>query len=171
MNAMKRGQGTLLLCAVSLLALSTATWGQALQGDVTGDGVVDAKDALRVYQIVEGVVEATEDDLLLGDVFPLRGGGERPFGDDQLTREDAVRILRSCRRALAPGGRVLVVEQLASPAAVLPDLHMLVLFGEARQRSPEEFAELFRRAGLALVRVIPTASDASVVEAAAAGGP
>ena len=54
------------------------------------------------------------------------------------------------------------------PQAVLFDLHMMVLFGEARQRSDVEFRTLLAEAGLELLRVIPTESEASVIEAAPA---
>lgn len=79
---------------------------------------------------------------------------------------DSVSILTTCRRAMTPTSRLLIVEMLMSPEAVYFDLHMMVLFGEARQRTEDEFRSLLQRADLELVRVIPTASEASVVEAA-----
>jgi SAM-dependent methyltransferase len=69
--------------------------------------------------------------------------------------EDAVRILRHCRDALAPGGRVLVVEGLMLPPAYrdatrLLDLEMMTLLGPGRERTKPEFRKLLREAGLAL---------------------
>lgn len=85
--------------------------------------------------------------------------------------EPATRILANCRAAMAGGGRVLLVETLL-PATVEPaltaklmDLDMLLLCG-GRQRTPAEFGELFRRAGLRLSRIVR--GDCSVVEALAA---
>ncbi len=69
---------------------------------------------------------------------------------------------------MQPKSRLLIVEQLTSPDAVFVDLHMMVLFGEARQRTEDEFRGLLEQAGLELLRVIPTESEASVVEAAPA---
>ena len=83
-----------------------------------------------------------------------------------------VRILGLCRDAMAPGGRVLVVENVVEPGnrpgwAKRLDINMLVcLTGKERTRT--EFRDLFARAGLALRRVVPTASPISVLEATAA---
>ena len=50
------------------------------------------------------------------------------------------------------------------------DLHMLVLFGAARERTEGEYRHLLAAAGLALRRVVPTGSPTglAVVEAVAA---
>lgn len=81
--------------------------------------------------------------------------------------EDAVTILRVCRRAMPPGARLFVVERLigepnAHLAAKLSDLNMLVGPG-GRERTLEEFAGLFERSGLHLDRVVPTRSDLRVI--------
>ena len=65
-------------------------------------------------------------------------------------------ILRRCGDALAPGGRVLIVESLLLPGnlrdgARLIDLEMLVLTGGGRERSKPEFRRLLSQAGLRLV--------------------
>jgi hypothetical protein len=78
-------------------------------------------------------------------------------------------ILGHCRRALAPGGRVLIAD------AVLPgrnepsmgkfmDLNMLVIIG-GRERTEDEFRDLLAASGLRLSRVIPTESVVSLIEA------
>jgi SAM-dependent methyltransferase len=80
---------------------------------------------------------------------------------------EAVAILRNCRNAMQPGGRVLVVETVI-PSGNEPcfgkwlDLMMLVVGG--RERTREEYAELFSAAGLRLTRVVPTAHEVSVIE-------
>jgi len=83
-----------------------------------------------------------------------------------------VRILRLCRDAMAPGGRVLVVENVVAPGnrpgwAKLLDINMMVCV-TGRERTKVEFRDLLARAGLALRRVVPTASPISVLEATAA---
>jgi hypothetical protein len=86
--------------------------------------------------------------------------------------EECVRILRNCRRAMAPDGRVLVVESIVPPgnephfAKVLDVIMLLNLTG--RERTESEFAQLFAAAGLRLARVIPTAAVPSIIEAVAA---
>ena len=72
---------------------------------------------------------------------------------------DAVAILRTCRRAMAAWGRLLLVEAVLpdraadQPAAVRMDLHMLNLL-RGRERTAGEFAELLDAAGLELTDVI-----------------
>jgi hypothetical protein len=85
--------------------------------------------------------------------------------------EQAAGILGNCRAAMAPGGRVLVVEHViqsgnAPDWAKLLDINMLVLPG-GQERTRAEFGELFKRAGLRLARVHPTASALFVLEAVA----
>lgn len=83
---------------------------------------------------------------------------------------EAIAILRTCRRAMNPAGRVLVVEMVIQPGnepgfGKWLDLMMLLVAG--RERTSEEYGALFAEAGLKLNRVIPTASDVSVVEGTA----
>ncbi len=84
--------------------------------------------------------------------------------------EQAVRILSRSRRELPPGGRLLVVEMLlpASDAwhpSKWSDLGMLLLTG-GRERTAEEFAELFASSGYSVqsVTTVP-GSYFSVLEA------
>jgi hypothetical protein len=79
--------------------------------------------------------------------------------------EEAVAILRTCAAALEGDARVLLVERdLADPAAPWLDLQMLVMLG-GRERSEEEFAALFRAAGLEPTGVTPVAGGFAVFEA------
>jgi hypothetical protein len=70
---------------------------------------------------------------------------------------DCARILACIAKAMAPGGRVLVIEQLIAapndgPDAKFSDLAMLVGPG-GQERTREEFASLFADSGLKLQRV------------------
>lgn len=81
---------------------------------------------------------------------------------------EAIEILRTCRRAMPPHGRLLLVEQLLdlSPDAVrtaLSDLTMLVMAG-GQERTTSEYGALLAAAGFDLTRTIPTAGDAFVIE-------
>ncbi|MYW98721.1 methyltransferase [Streptomyces sp. st77] len=83
--------------------------------------------------------------------------------------ESAVRILRACRNALNPGGRVLVTELVIDPGAAtglppLMDLNMLTLTDGGRERSLHDFEALFRRAGLTVTGVTHSATLVSIVE-------
>lgn len=81
--------------------------------------------------------------------------------------EDAVKILCNCREAMHPDSTLLVVEMVI-PTGDAPgfgkwlDLMMLLVAG--RERTEAEYGRLFSAAGLKMTRVIPTASDVSLVE-------
>jgi hypothetical protein len=82
----------------------------------------------------------------------------------------AAQILAHCRRAMAAGGRVLIVERLIpdDPAqavpALLSDLNMLVVTG-GRERTNAEYGELLAAAGLRLGTVTPVALPYGIIEA------
>lgn len=80
---------------------------------------------------------------------------------------DAVSILRSCREAMKPDSRVLLLESVIPPGnepsfGKWLDLMMLLVGG--RERTKEEYGQLFSAAGLKLSRIIPTAAEISVLE-------
>lgn len=82
---------------------------------------------------------------------------------------DAGRILSTCRAAMAPEARLLVIERVVpegnAPAeAKLFDINMLVVAG-GRERTEPEYRRLFEQAGLALTRVGGTRSPLSVIVA------
>lgn len=84
--------------------------------------------------------------------------------------EDSLTILSNCRKAMNPGGKILVAE------AVIPkgndphpykwlDLTMLLIGG--KERTKEQFENLFSKAGLKLTRIIPVDGEISLVEGVA----
>lgn len=90
---------------------------------------------------------------------------------DDWSDADAHRILANCRIAMAPGGRVLIIE-MPIPDGNAPcygkwtDVNMLVMLG-GRERSLADYRTLLARAGLRLNRVIQTNSVFSVLETVA----
>jgi O-methyltransferase len=91
------------------------------------------------------------------------------------TDEQAVTILRNCRRALdskragAPAGKVVLLEFVVPPGnqphpSKIIDIEML-FFPGGRERMEQEWRELFARAGFRLSRIVPTKSPFSVIEA------
>jgi hypothetical protein len=83
----------------------------------------------------------------------------------------ALAILRRCRAALRPGGRVVLVEMLlpednAPSMAQMMDLNMLVML-TGRERSRAEFDALLREAGMRIEHVHPTHTPFFVLEAVA----
>ncbi len=83
--------------------------------------------------------------------------------------EQCLTILRHCRGAMKPDGRLLLVEMVLPegntphPGKML-DIVMLVVPG-GQERTQAEYGALLEKAGFRLVRVVPTESAVSVVEA------
>jgi hypothetical protein len=115
-------------------------------------------------------------DLMAGDFFSsVPDGGDVYIikkvihdWDDQ----SAAKILGNCRRAMVPGGKVLLVETIVPPGGEpdpikLMDVNMLVVTG-GRERTKEEYERLFASAGLRLARIIATRAPLSILEAVAA---
>lgn len=85
--------------------------------------------------------------------------------------EKAVQILRTCRRAMVRGTRLLLVEGVLPPknvpsAVSALDLTMLLMTG-GRERTAREYRELFDRAGFRLRGIAPIRTGDSVIEARA----
>jgi SAM-dependent methyltransferase len=83
----------------------------------------------------------------------------------------ATALLRRAAAALAPGGRVLVVEAVLAPAdhgnsARLLDLEMLVLTGGRERRKPE-WRRLLRAAGLRVDRLEPLTPESWLITGSA----
>ncbi|HXY23033.1 MAG TPA: methyltransferase [Candidatus Acidoferrum sp.] len=79
-------------------------------------------------------------------------------------------ILRRCREAMRPKDRLLVMEMLTVPCkpniqVSLIDMVMLMYFGEARQRTVDEYKNLFDSTRFSVTQVLPTAGAFSIVEA------
>ena len=82
-----------------------------------------------------------------------------------------VTVLRNCRTAMNPGGRVLAVEIVLDPTSgdwfpYFLDLQILVCLSGG-ERTEEEFHQLYRSAGLRLTRILSTGSMFSLVEGVA----
>lgn len=114
--------------------------------------------------------------VVAGDAFDSVPGGVDAYVLCQVVHdwsdERACVILRNCRRAIAPGGKLFVIERLlpecfdASPAprsAAMADLTMMVMTG-GRERTIEGFRSLLASAGFGVTRVEPTASGPALIE-------
>jgi hypothetical protein len=138
----------------------------------------------------EDVIDAITPEELMQGRIATRGGSffnHVPSGADiyMLIRvlhdwsdEDCLRILRTCRAAMRPHSLLLLGEQILEPdpargraTGYLIDVHMMAMFGRARERSEVEFRGLFDQSGFSLRRVIPTASPISIIEAAPIAAP
>jgi len=82
--------------------------------------------------------------------------------------ERCTKILANCCAAMSEKGRVLVIDSVIAPGndpdrGKLIDIQMLVVSG-GRERTKDEFAALFKKAGLKVTRVVPTKCPLSIVE-------
>ncbi|MEV7861366.1 methyltransferase [Streptomyces hirsutus] len=183
MTAMTRGLAHQLADVIDLRGAEVAV-------DVGGAGGNLVQTLIQRHPRLTGVVldlpyvgtEADASAAALGvrDRFSFVGGDffeQVPPADVYLLKfvlhdwddESCVRILRNCRKALRPGGRVLVMELLVDKVGTpglepLMDLNMMAL-STGRERSLDEFENLFERAGLTPASTLPSASRVSVLEA------
>ncbi|SDD30363.1 methyltransferase [Streptomyces prasinopilosus] len=163
--------------------------GTEVVADVGGAGGNLVQTLMQRHPRLTGVVldlphvgaEADTSAATLGvtDRFTFVGGDffeEVPSADVHLLKfvlhdwddDSCVRILRNCREALRPGGRVLVMELLVDEVGTpglepLMDLNMMAL-STGRERSLDEFENLFERAGLKPASTKPSATRISVLE-------
>ena len=84
--------------------------------------------------------------------------------------EKSATILRNCRAAMPPRGKLLVVETVIPPgnapfAGKLLDLAMLLIPG-GKERTADEYQTLYEQAGFELSRIVPSNLEVSVVEGA-----
>jgi len=91
--------------------------------------------------------------------------------------ERALAILHTCRRAMTPRAKLVLLEremperidnrEQALPV-VMSDLQMMVILG-GRERTINEYRDFLAQAGLRMTRAIPTRSEFAAVEAVVAG--
>jgi hypothetical protein len=86
------------------------------------------------------------------------------WGDDRATA-----ILVQCRRAMGPGARLLLVEQVLAPANTpspvkSTDVLMLLTNAGGRERSPAAWRALLEAGGFALARRTAAAATSSSYE-------
>jgi SAM-dependent methyltransferase len=149
--------------------------------DVGGGNGLNLAIILERYQNIKGVLHELPDVAKRAEeLFVKKGLTERVYisagnffesvpdgGDVYLLRhvihdwedEEAVKILRNCRRHMNPRGRVLVAETII-PEGNNPDfvkwLDLMMMVVGGRERTIKEYDTLFTAADLRLTTVIPT---------------
>lgn len=147
------------------------------------EGILSVHPQMKglLYDLPEVVAGATIliDDAI-ADRYELRGGDffeKVPKGADAYILKgiihdwndtDALTILRNCRSAIQPDGRLLLIEWVHEPSSgtdqdIFHDLMMLTLLG-GRERTKSDFGELLKRADFSLEKVIPTSGSQSILE-------
>jgi O-methyltransferase domain len=147
------GQGALL---AAVLGQHTSTKGILFD---LPHVVVKAQDVLRTA----GVTHRCE--IMGGDVFKaVPKGGDAYLIKSVLMDEDndqAIAILKACRSSMRQSGKVIVIEHLLTPPngpeIIFGDMTMMIMTG-GRERTREEFSELFSAAGFHLEQAVATKS-------------
>lgn len=110
--------------------------------------------------------------LVSGDMFASLPAGADAYIMKHIihdwTDELCIKLLKACRKAVNPSGKLLVVDCVIQPGndfapAKFLDIQML-LFPGGCERTEQEFRELFAAGGWRLNRVIPTAAGEAIVE-------
>jgi SAM-dependent methyltransferase len=121
-------------------------------------GVAEAPALLEAAEVADRV------EVVTGDFFDAIPAGHDLYILASVLHDwddtQAGRILQCCRRAMPPGGRLLLFESVLGPGAEpdhgkLIDLHMLVLLG-GQERSRDQWEALLTAAGFTIDRVVPT---------------
>jgi hypothetical protein len=152
--------------------------------DIGGGQGILLKNILIAQPHLRGILydqESVVKDHVLADMTgraEIQSGSffERvPFADLLLMKsvlhdwsdEKCLVILSNCRRAMKPSSRLLIIDMvIASPTDLMGafyDLHMQVLLG-GRERTEQEFHALVQKAGMSLIKIIPTKSPMKIVE-------
>lgn len=130
----------------------------------------EVTDGATTHLVAAGLAERC--DVVAGDFFEaVPSGGDvylLSFILHDWDDERSIAILKNCQRAMAPDGRLLLIEQVIPHAnepsfSKMYDLHMLVLMG-GRERTEAEYRMLLHAAGFRLTTIIPTQSPRSIIE-------
>lgn len=156
--------------ALTAAILKACPWTTAILFDQVAV-IQGAKQRLRT----EGVTDRCT--CIAGDFFESvpEGGDAYVLKDIVHDWEDdrAAAILHNCRRAMAHtpavATKLLVIEKVIPPGNApfpgkLTDITMLLVTG-GRERTAKEYEALLNEAGFALMRIVPTSTPASVIEA------
>ena len=82
--------------------------------------------------------------------------------------EKSLTILKNCHAVMSPGNKLLLVESVIPPGndpfmGKFLDLTMMLIPG-GKERTEDEYRELYGKAGFDLVQIVPTSTEVSVIE-------
>ncbi|MDJ0590418.1 MAG: methyltransferase [Pleurocapsa sp. MO_226.B13] len=81
----------------------------------------------------------------------------------------AIQILKNCHAVMGENSKILVIENLIPSGnqpsiGKLTDIEMLLMTSGGRERTQDEFAQLFATAGFQLTKITPTSCPLSAIE-------
>ncbi|MGL5793040.1 MAG: methyltransferase, partial [Waterburya sp.] len=82
----------------------------------------------------------------------------------------AQKILSNIHQAIDSNGKLLVVEMIVPPSnepslAKILDVEAMIMTPGAKERTAQEYRQLFAKSGFEVTRIIPTKSPMSIIEA------
>lgn len=110
--------------------------------------------------------------LVTGDFFQAVPSGADAYVMRHIIHdwkdEKSLTILRNCHAVMSPGNKLLLVESVIPPGndpfmGKFLDLTMMLIPG-GKERTEDEYRELYDKAGFDLVRILPTSTEVSVIE-------
>ena len=128
-------------------------------------------DRARAYLAQRGVAARCR--IETGSFFDTAPAGADAYFMKHILHDwadaDCLRILRNCREAMPDYAKLLVSEKVIPPGndpnyGKVVDLIMLAMMHGGRERTAEEFRDLFAQAGMRLTRMIPTQAENSILE-------
>ena len=132
----------------------------------------DLPEVVRDAAYLRAGAVAGRCDILAGSFFENVPNGADVYVVKRILHdwsdETCVRILANIRRAMPAGSRVLAIDAVLAPRGTsdmnkVSDLVMMVVC-PGRERTEQEFDDLFAAAGIRLTRVVLTPSSLSIVE-------
>jgi hypothetical protein len=148
---------------------------EALRNSPTVHGVLFDEEHVLAHNRLDEAQAIDRTETVSGDFFDAVPSGADAYVVKRILHdwddEASVRILSSCRQAMSPNGRVLVIDAVIPtgnephPGKTLDILLMTSLPG--KERTEAEFRKIFEEAGLSMTRVIPTSTPLSIVEGVA----
>jgi hypothetical protein len=123
-------------------------------------------------QVLEAPGVAARCEIVAGDYFTSvpRGGNVYLLKSiiHGMTEENALRVLQNCRRSMADGGRLLVIQVIVppgnAPARIKMNDILHLVEGGGQERTEAEYRALLDAAGFNLVTIYPTAASFSILE-------
>lgn len=110
--------------------------------------------------------------LVSGDFFSAVPSGAEAYVMRHIIHdwddEKSLTILKNCHNVMSPGNKLLLVESVIPPGndpfmGKFLDLTMMLVPG-GKERTEDEYRELYDRAEFDLLQIIPTATEVSVIE-------
>lgn len=126
----------------------------------------------RARPIIESAGLSDRCQLVDGDFFQSVPSGADAYVMRHIIHdwddEKSLKILGNCQAVMSAGSKLLLVESVIPPGndpfmGKFLDLTMMLIPG-GKERTEDEYRELYDKAGFDLVRIVPTSTEVSVIE-------